>query len=98
MGFGDAVLVGLPGEVFCEIGLAIKNRSPTAHCFLVSLVNDYAGYVPDDLAYDQGGYEPEWTPFERGSQGAMVAAAVGAARIALGIGGAEHAKPGDVQD
>jgi len=83
MGLGDAVIVGLPGEVFCEIGLAIKSRCPAAHCFVVSLVNDCPGYVPDDLAYDQGGYEPEWTPFERGSQDAMVTAAVEAASATL---------------
>ena len=83
LALGDVVLVGLPGEVFCEIGLAIKSRCPAAHCFVVSLVNDCPGYVPDDLAYDQGGYEPEWTPVERGSPGAMVAAAVEAASATL---------------
>lgn len=84
LAIGDAVLVGLPGEVLCEMGMAIKSAFSADSCFVASLVNDCPGYIPNDLAYEQGGYEPEWTPFARGSEGAIVAAGVEAARAALG--------------
>ena len=83
LGLGDVALVGLPGEVFCEIGLAIKARSGARQCMVVSLVNDSPGYIPTDLAFDQGGYEPEWTPFDRGCEEAMVAAALEAVETVL---------------
>lgn len=55
---GDAGIVGLPGEVFCEFGLAIKERSPAPHTLVLELANDAVGYIPTCEAYTQGGYEP----------------------------------------
>jgi hypothetical protein len=54
---GDAAWAGLPGEVFCAFGLAIKERSPFALTMPIELANDYLGYIctPEGLA--QGGYE-----------------------------------------
>ena len=54
---GDVALVGLPGENFCETGLAIKRRSPAAHTFVAGLCGDAIGYLPTREAFDQGGYE-----------------------------------------
>ncbi len=54
---GDGALVGLPGEVFAEIGLEIRRRSPFAINMPVGLANDTVGYVAPDHQIDWGGYE-----------------------------------------
>ncbi len=55
----DAAWVGLPGEIFVELGLAIKKRSPFAHTFVVELANENLGYIPDRRSFAEGNYEPE---------------------------------------
>lgn len=65
MRVGDMALVGLPGEVFVEYGLEIKDMSHFKKTFIIGLANDYIGYVPTLKAFQEGGYEP--TPC-RGSQ------------------------------
>jgi hypothetical protein len=59
---GDLALVGVPGEMFTKLGIQIKRRSPFRYTFVVSLANDYIGYIPDKEAYDLGGYQL-WTGF-----------------------------------
>ncbi|MBM3472161.1 MAG: hypothetical protein FJX75_02665 [Armatimonadetes bacterium] len=54
---GDVGWVGLPGEVFCEFGLAVKERSPFAQTMPIELANDYVGYVCTPEGIEQGGYE-----------------------------------------
>jgi len=54
---GSVGVVALPGEVFCETGMAIKRASPAEHTIVVELANDAAGYLPTREAYEQGGYE-----------------------------------------
>jgi len=44
---GSVGIVALPGEVFCETGLAIKRASPAAHTVVIELAND-AGRVSAD--------------------------------------------------
>ena len=56
---GSTYLLGLPGEVLVEVGLAIKKRAGVENLFIVTLANDAVGYVPHRQAYEQGGYEPE---------------------------------------
>jgi len=50
-------LVGLPGEVFCEIGINIRARSPFPRTFVIAYANRVLGYIPTRQAYDEGGYE-----------------------------------------
>jgi hypothetical protein len=55
---GDQVAwVSLPGEIFVELGLAIKKSSPFPHTLIAELANGSIGYVPDKPAYPQGNYE-----------------------------------------
>ena len=54
---GSVGLVGLPGEGFCEMGLALKRASPAEHTIVIELANDAIGYLPTREAYEQGGYE-----------------------------------------
>jgi hypothetical protein len=57
-GIGDSRLVGLPGEIFVEFGLEIKERSPAEKTIVVELANGrLPGYVCTEEAYAQGGYE-----------------------------------------
>lgn len=53
----DLTLIGLPGEIFVELGLELKRRLPSSMTAVVSLANDYIGYVPTQTAFSQGGYE-----------------------------------------
>lgn len=62
---GTLKLVCLPGEVFVEIGLSIKEKQ--GDTFVLSLCNDSLNYVPISSAYEEGGYEPETTTLERGA-------------------------------
>ena len=53
----DAIVVGLPGEVFVELGLAIKQASPFRNTLVVELCNNDIGYVPTKKAFVEGSYE-----------------------------------------
>jgi hypothetical protein len=53
---GDCALLSFPGELYTEIGRAIKAASPFGLTFVVGLANGYAGYVPTEAAIAQGGY------------------------------------------
>ena len=68
--------VSLPGEIFVELGLAIKKRSPFPQTFLVELANENIGYVPDRRSYAEGNYEPESARCAAGSGERLVEAAV----------------------
>jgi len=47
------ILMGVPGEMFVELGLAIKAGSPFRHTFIVGLANDQVpGYVVTSQAYE----------------------------------------------
>jgi hypothetical protein len=72
----DVAWVSLPGEIFVELGLAIKKRSPFPHSFLVELANESVGYVPDRRSYAEGNYEPESARCGAGSGEKLVEAAV----------------------
>jgi hypothetical protein len=53
----DLAVVSLPGEIFVELGLAIKKASPFRHTLIAELANGSMGYVPNREAYPQGHYE-----------------------------------------
>ncbi|MFB3882976.1 MAG: hypothetical protein ACE149_17050 [Armatimonadota bacterium] len=57
MRVGDVGLVGLPGEIFVEIGLAIKQQSPFKKTLVGELANDVFGYIPTAKAFEEGSYE-----------------------------------------
>ena len=52
---GDAVLVGWPAEVFVELGLELRQRSPFPLTFVSSFTNDTVGYIPTAAAYESKG-------------------------------------------
>lgn len=54
----DIAWVALPGEMFVELGLEVKKRSPFKHTIIVELANGSVGYVPTKRAFTEGNYEP----------------------------------------
>lgn len=54
---GDLLVVSAPGELFVELGLAVKSRVGTPHVFVAGFGNDNIGYIPTRRAYPLGGYE-----------------------------------------
>ena len=67
--------VALPGEVFVELGLALKKRSPFPHTFIAELANESLGYIPDRRSYAEGNYEPESARCAAGSGEKLIDAA-----------------------
>lgn len=54
---GDLAITAVPAEVFVEIGLDIKARSPFQPTFTIELANGYYGYLPTPGQHKLGGYE-----------------------------------------
>lgn len=54
---GDLGIVAIPAEVFTEIGLEIKRRSPLKPTFTISLANGWNGYLPTPQQHELAGYE-----------------------------------------
>ena len=69
---GDIALVGVPGELFAELGIAIRVNPLFPHTFVLGYCNDLAGYFPTRAAYDQGGYEVETSRVAKGSGEVLV--------------------------
>ena len=61
----DIAIVGMPGEPFVEIGLAVKRGSPFKHTLFSGYSNVGGAYIPMAHAYSVGGYEVDSTPFTR---------------------------------
>jgi hypothetical protein len=56
--FGEeAALVGVPGELFSEIGIQLKHRSPVPNTMICGYTNGTLGYIPSRKAVQEGGYE-----------------------------------------
>lgn len=53
----DLAVVTLPGEVFVELGLAIKQASPFAQTLVIELANHNPAYIPTRKAFAEGSYE-----------------------------------------
>lgn len=72
----DIAWVSLPGEIFVELGLAIKQDSPFKHTQIGELANGSIGYIPTRRAYTQGNYEVISARCAEGSGELLVDAAV----------------------
>ena len=55
---GDLGIVTNGAEFSCQLGLDIKAASPFKRTWVVSLANQWIGYVATPSAYYAGGYEP----------------------------------------
>lgn len=80
---GDVAIVCLPGEVFVELGLAIKQGSPFRTTLVVELSNAVESiYVPHRAAYAGGSYEVTNSNLEPGGGEMLVEAALALLRDA----------------
>ncbi|NLN00360.1 MAG: hypothetical protein GX174_00435 [Lentisphaerae bacterium] len=61
-GVGGLAFIGLPGETVSEYRRIFRRRSPFRRTILVSLVNDFIGYLPTDEILTQGAYEAMLSP------------------------------------
>lgn len=55
---GDGAIVTGPGEIFSEIGLSVRERSPAEVTLYAGYTNGLVSYFPAATAYPHGGYEP----------------------------------------
>jgi hypothetical protein len=72
----ELALVGLPGEVFVELGQSIKKASPFKTTFIIELSNDALGYIPTKEGFEQGDYEIVNSRIKQGGGEKIVEAAV----------------------
>ncbi|MBI3874457.1 MAG: hypothetical protein HY300_00490 [Verrucomicrobia bacterium] len=72
----DLAFVSLPGEIFVELGMAIKQASPFKHTIIAELANGAIGYIPTKRAFAEGNYEPTSARCAAGSGEMLVEAAV----------------------
>jgi hypothetical protein len=54
---GDLGICAIPCEVFVEIGLELRKKSPLKNTFTIELANGYNGYLPTPAQHELGGYE-----------------------------------------
>ncbi len=54
---GQVGVAAIPCEVFAEIGLELKRRSPLKPTFTIELANGHYGYLPTPRQHKLGGYE-----------------------------------------
>lgn len=74
---GDEVAwVSLPGEIFVELGLSIKQASPFKYTLIAELANGAIGYIPNKTAYTEGNYEVISARCAEGSGEMLVTAAI----------------------
>jgi len=59
---GDCALLGLPGETVSEYREKFSRQSPFGVTLLISLANDFIGYLPTGEILAQGAYEAEICP------------------------------------
>lgn len=60
---GELAIAAVPGELFCALGMAIKQRSPAPITFVSAYTNGYVGYLPTRAAFSEGGYETSVGPW-----------------------------------
>ena len=72
----DIAIVLLPGEVFVDLGLAIKLGSPFAHTLVIELSNDNPAYLPTEKAFKEGSYETVNSRIAPGGGERLVEAAI----------------------
>lgn len=62
IGINDVLLVGVPGELFVEIGLKVKKASPFTYTYIIGYGNGELGYFPTAEAIKRGGYASRTAP------------------------------------
>jgi len=61
-------------ELFGEISMAVRAVSRFANTFYFGYTNGWFGYLPTARAFQEGGYEPQTSPFTPAAEGDLVRA------------------------
>ena len=56
-------------ELFCEIAIDVRTRSPFPNTLYFGYTNGWFGYLPTARAFGEGGYEPQTSPFTPAAEG-----------------------------
>jgi len=66
---GPATILGIPGELFSETSIEVKERVsrelPTARIIVSGYTNDYIGYIPTERAFREKKYEARLAKWSR---------------------------------
>lgn len=72
----DTAIVGLPGELFTNLSMTIKEASPFKTTLVIELTNTSINYVPTEADFLRGGYETINSRLTPGGGELMVATAI----------------------
>jgi hypothetical protein len=90
---GDGVIVSGPGEVFTEIGMAVKERSPGRPTMYAGFTNGLIAYFATAAEYPHGGYEADYSCRGHGNP-SHVAPECERTLVETGVRAAEELFPG----
>ncbi|MEX0886062.1 MAG: neutral/alkaline non-lysosomal ceramidase N-terminal domain-containing protein [Phycisphaeraceae bacterium] len=68
---GELGLIAGPGELFSEFNKPLRAMHPARDTLIVTLANEYPGYIPTDAAQAEGAYEVTMAPCD-GLEGALM--------------------------
>ena len=63
---GDLLFIGIPGELFTEVGRRAEEASDAKATLILCLTNGGDCYFPTSSAYDEGGYEARSSVLKKG--------------------------------
>ncbi len=69
---GDTVFVTFPGEVFAEIGLKVKEKSPLENTFVLGLAGAFDNYLPTAEEFREEGYAALISPYSPRAEQALI--------------------------
>jgi hypothetical protein len=64
----ETAIWSAPVEMFCEISMEVRNRSPFVNTFYFGYTNGWIGYLPTKEGFAEGGYEPATSVFSDRAQ------------------------------
>ena len=73
---GEIAFIGFPGEPFCELGIAVKEKSKMTMTLTSCVTNGSYGYFPTKKAFAvEGGYERNSSKYAHNLEDLLVGAA-----------------------
>ncbi len=73
---GNTIFVTFPAEVFTEIGLAVKKKSPFENTFILGVAGGHGGYIATAAEYIEGGYAVNGSPYAPQAEQAIIDASM----------------------
>lgn len=68
----NAAFITFPGEVFTEIGMEIKEKSPFEQTYFLGMINGCVGYIPTKKAISEGGYAVDTRNFDAETEDILI--------------------------